>query len=213
MAISFPSNPTTNQTYTYNGTTYTFDSKRWVATTNTVSQASTNVGTANVAPSNPAQGQMWLNTDTGTISVYALGGWIAIGSIMSTINSGSITNGMLANSAVDATKLADSSVTTAKINNYAITAQKIANNTITASQLAAGAAVPTQTGQSGKYLTTDGTNASWSTITRGIVVQQQDINVAITASTVNFVGGGDIVTASGDVVTVNQLSPFLLMGA
>lgn len=29
MALTFPSNPTVGQTYTYNGDTYTFDGKRW----------------------------------------------------------------------------------------------------------------------------------------------------------------------------------------
>jgi hypothetical protein len=36
---------------------------------------------------------------------------------------------------------------------------------ITAEDIGEGAAVPSQSGQSGKYLTTDGTNASWATIT------------------------------------------------
>ena len=49
--------------------------------------------------------------------------------------------------------------------------------------------------------------------TSGLSVQLQGTNVAATANTINFVGGGDSVTASGNVVTVNQLSPFLLMGA
>ena len=40
----------------------------------------------------------------------------------------------------------------------------IVTGSITATQLAAGAAVPTQTGQSGKYLTTDGTSASWANV-------------------------------------------------
>lgn len=42
----------------------------------------------------------------------------------------------------------------------------ITDGAVTAAKLAAGAAVPSQTGQSGKYLTTDGTNASWGTITQ-----------------------------------------------
>ena len=41
----------------------------------------------------------------------------------------------------------------------------ITDGAVTAAKLAAGAAVPSQSGQSGKYLTTNGTTASWGTIT------------------------------------------------
>jgi hypothetical protein len=40
----------------------------------------------------------------------------------------------------------------------------IVDGAVTAAKLAAGAAVPSQTNQSGKYLTTDGTDASWASI-------------------------------------------------
>jgi hypothetical protein len=42
--------------------------------------------------------------------------------------------------------------------------EDIQDGAVTAPKLAAGAAVPDQTGNSGKFLTTDGTNASWATI-------------------------------------------------
>jgi hypothetical protein len=42
--------------------------------------------------------------------------------------------------------------------------EDIADGAVTAAKLAAGAAVPSQSGQSGNFLTTDGTNASWSAI-------------------------------------------------
>lgn len=87
MAISFPSNPTLNQTYTYLTVTYVYDGKRWSPT--------------------------------------------------ATIN-----------------ELAANIVTTASIVDGAVTAPK----------LAAGAAVPSQTGNSGKYLTTNGTTATWATV-------------------------------------------------
>jgi hypothetical protein len=67
---------------------------------------------------------------------------------------GVLTGGNIQDGTVETTDLADGAVTTAKINDGAVTAGK----------LAAGAAVPDQTGQSGKFLTTDGTNASWATI-------------------------------------------------
>jgi hypothetical protein len=46
-----------------------------------------------------------------------------------------------------------------------------------------------------------------------LAVQLQGTTLASAASTINFVGGGDSVTASSSTVTVNQISPFLLMGA
>lgn len=139
MSLSFPSNPTTNQTYTYSGITYTYDGKRWVATTNTVSEASTNVTLANVAPSNPATGQLWLNQDNGTVAVYALGGWVSIGSIMSSIAAGSVTGAMLADKIVTAAKIADSTITSTQITNSTITGAKLADKTVTAAKIADGA--------------------------------------------------------------------------
>mgnify|MGYP003347204305 CR=1 FL=1 len=69
----------------------------------------------------------------------------------------------------------------------------------------------------------DGTSSYWVDIQTPTVasytqpgvltVQLQGTNIAVAATTMNFVGAGDSVTASGNVVTVNQLSPFLLMGA
>jgi len=45
-----------------------------------------------------------------------------------------------------------------------VTTSKIADGAVTAVKLAAGAAVPSQTGNSGKYLTTDGEVATWGTV-------------------------------------------------
>jgi hypothetical protein len=47
-----------------------------------------------------------------------------------------------------------------------VTVDEISDGSITAAKLAPGAAVPDQSGQSGKYLVTDGTNASWGTVTQ-----------------------------------------------
>jgi hypothetical protein len=47
-----------------------------------------------------------------------------------------------------------------------ITGDNVLDGSIKAEDLAPGAAVPTQTGQSGKYLTTDGTTASWGTVSQ-----------------------------------------------
>jgi hypothetical protein len=51
-----------------------------------------------------------------------------------------------------------------------VTGDNVLDGSIKAEDLAPGAAVPSQTGQSGKYLTTDGTNASWGAIVTGVRV-------------------------------------------
>lgn len=47
-----------------------------------------------------------------------------------------------------------------------VTGDNVLDGSITAQDLAPGAAVPSQTGNSGKYLTTDGTNASWGALSQ-----------------------------------------------
>lgn len=46
--------------------------------------------------------------------------------------------------------------------------QDIQDGAVTAAKLAAGAAVPSQTGNANKFLTTDGTTASWAEVTNPI---------------------------------------------
>jgi len=48
--------------------------------------------------------------------------------------------------------------------------QDIKDGAVTAAKLAAGAAVPSQASQAGKYLTTDGTTASWGVLPSSLPV-------------------------------------------
>lgn len=48
MAISFPTNPTINQTYTYLATTYVYDGKRWSPTATINSLSPNTVTTASI---------------------------------------------------------------------------------------------------------------------------------------------------------------------
>lgn len=73
--------------------------------------------------------------------------------------------------------LDDNTVETADIQDGAVTAQK----------LAPGAAVPSQTGQAGKFLTTNGTSANWQTLPSVL----------------------SVLTASGTVVGVSVANGFL----
>ena len=82
------------------------------------------------------------------------------------IGDGEVHTAALANSAVTNAKIADNAIDSEHYVDGSIDTAHIADNAVTAAKIAAGAAVPTQTGQSGKYLTTDGTNASWGTITQ-----------------------------------------------
>jgi hypothetical protein len=105
-----------------------------------------------------------------------------------------------------ATALDDNTVETADIQDGAVTAQK----------LAAGAAVPDQTGNSGKFLTTDGTSASWDDIPPGgqylgnaavkaVAYNAQTIAENLTVlSTYNAMSVGPISINSGNTVTVES---------
>jgi hypothetical protein len=64
---------------------------------------------------------------------------------------------------------ASGDVGTNELADGAVTEAKIGTGAVTANKLAAGAAVPSQSGQSGKFLTTDGTDASWATVNTDLV--------------------------------------------
>ena len=125
MPITFPSNPTVNQTFTAGGKTWTWSGKRWRASS-TTSFTAANIGiydegtlitntpvginfvgngvtvaniagtiTVNVAaslggggasvtvsgtaPASPSEGNLWMNSETGDLYVYAGGGWVLVG--------------------------------------------------------------------------------------------------------------------------------------
>jgi len=81
---------------------------------------------------------------------------------------GVLTGGNIQDGTVETTDLADGAVTTVKISDASVTATK----------LAAGAAVPSQSGQSGKYLTTDGSTASWDApFEGGVVINESGADV------------------------------------
>lgn len=136
MAISFPSNPTTNQTYTYNNKIWVFNGTRWLTagTGNPVNTPIVPITASSTTPGATTEGSLWVDTTTGTLSVYVGGSWV----------------------------LASAGVLNTAANT--IPGTSIVDGSITATQLASGAAVPTQTGHSGQYLTTNGTTASWATV-------------------------------------------------
>lgn len=74
MAISFPSNPTTNQTYTYGSQTWLYNGSVWVL--NVASGAVIQV--QNTAPSTSTAGTLWWDSDTGDFSVYYGNTWAGL---------------------------------------------------------------------------------------------------------------------------------------
>lgn len=136
MAITFPSNPTTNQTYTYGGKVWTFNGSRWLNTGASYISSTpvVPITVSDTTPGTTQEGSIWVDSTTGTLSVYVGGSWV----------------------------LASAGVLNVAANTFP--GNSIIDGSITSTQLAPGAAVPTQTGQTGKFLTTDGSTASWATI-------------------------------------------------
>jgi len=129
MAISFPSNPSLYDTYTYNDKKWTYNGTRWVATGAATAGSTLNgvsVQVATTAPAATKDGMLWVDADTGVLSVALGGQWVTVlgsGGISTVVADGSITAAKLdpnlqigvADGAVTTAKLADGSVTTAKL--------------------------------------------------------------------------------------------------
>jgi len=73
MAFSFPSNPTLNQTYTFNSITWTFNGKGWGRAS---AGGGASVTVSDTAPTSPTEGAVWLASDTGELYVYAASNWV-----------------------------------------------------------------------------------------------------------------------------------------
>jgi len=101
---------------------------------------------------------------------------------------GVLTGGNIQDGTVETTDLADGAITTVKINDGAVTAAK----------LASGAAVPDQSGQSGKYLTTDGSTASWGTVDLSTKVSKTGDTMTGDLIVNTSLGMGDRVMYDGD---------------
>lgn len=80
MPLSFPANPTLNQTYIYSGITWTFNGNGWTK----VSAVSSGGGGAtvtvsNIAPVSPSTGALWVDSDYGDLNVYFSNAWVIVG--------------------------------------------------------------------------------------------------------------------------------------
>lgn len=68
MAIDFPSSPANGATYTYNGKVYTFDGVSWTVATSGGGGSSVTV--SGTPPVSPSAGDMWFNSELGTLNVF-----------------------------------------------------------------------------------------------------------------------------------------------
>ena len=181
------------------------------------------------------QGQ---NVDIGTPSDGTVG--------TAQLADGSVTAAKIADGTVVAAEIADNAVTTAKINADAVTGAKIADNAIgnehleddavgiaelSASGTASSStylrgdnswstvdALPSQSGHNGKYLTTNGSAASWATLdtdanttTKGLYEHAHTIsaNYSITSGN-NAMTAGPITINSSVSVTVPSGSTWVI---
>ena len=72
MAYNFPSNPTLNQTYSYNGRVFIWNGVQWTAI-RTATSTAVPVFVSATAPLNPKIGALWYNTNNQVLYIRALG--------------------------------------------------------------------------------------------------------------------------------------------
>lgn len=80
MAINFPSNPSNNDTYSFNNITWTFDGTRWRKPTPAASAASSTVVSSTEPAGNVATGTIWFDTNASTTKIYSGSGWTEVSS-------------------------------------------------------------------------------------------------------------------------------------
>ena len=77
MAISFPANPNENDSFTSNGKTWVWSGGRWKIVG--ASNRGLSLEISDAAPSNPVQGDMWYESDSGRTYTYYDNVWIELG--------------------------------------------------------------------------------------------------------------------------------------
>jgi hypothetical protein len=78
MPIQFPSNPATNQTYVYNGITWTWTGRNW--TKSAADGGAATVTVSNSAPLSATTGALWVDSEYGDFNTFVGNGWITINS-------------------------------------------------------------------------------------------------------------------------------------
>jgi hypothetical protein len=109
MPIDFPDSPTLNQEFTVNGITWKWNGTAW-----DIVSGGAGFRVSDSAPSSPALGDLWYESDSGEMFIYYDSQWVSP-AVLSSVGT----------SAIGTTQLADSSVTTSKIANDAVTSEKL----------------------------------------------------------------------------------------
>jgi hypothetical protein len=141
MAQNFPSNPTLNTPYTINNESWAYDGSGWV-------RVVTASGTG-ILPSVSGNSGKYLTTDGSTIS------WGTVTTSSVTISDTAPASPTSGNIWFDSTKL----------NTYVYYNDGDSSQWVNATSVSVGTILPTQTGNTGKFLTTDGSTVSWATFT------------------------------------------------
>jgi hypothetical protein len=181
--VDFPSNPVAGNTYSINSQTWLYDGAGWVRTTlNTVIPTQTgNAGrylTTNgsvvtwadsssvtvvsaTQPSLTAAGTLWYDPEYGVLSVYASGVWTDVGgAAASTV--------LVADNPPVSAIQGNLWFNTTDLNTYVYYTDGDSSQWIAVGiedPTTAASVLPSQSGNSGRYLTTNGTTTSWSTFT------------------------------------------------
>jgi len=129
-------------------------------------------------------------------------------------NTFTITSGLTANSLI----IAENGIIQRPITDYSVSGSNVifinapANGidvqirelSLNGGMSSGGISLPTQTSNSGKYLTTDGATASWANVSGGsaLTIKEEGSNLTTTATSIDFVGAGVTATNTGNAVTV-----------
>ena len=222
--------PTDTNTNTNQLTTFTV-SATTDTTATTISQGDDLMFTAGtgITCETTADGTVTIsNTVTDTNTTYTATGLLSIdGSNVITTTANNYTHpnhsGEVTSTGDGATVVADNvvdeanlKVSNAPTNGQFLSAQSAASGGLT---WAAVDALPSQTGNAGKYLTTDATDASWATLdtdanttTKGLYEHAHTINTAYSiTSTNNAMSAGPVVIGSSGSVTVPATSVWTIV--
>ena len=151
MPIDYPSSPTVNQIYTYNGKAWVFNGTAWVGA-GFVGVNASSANTASYVVQRDASG----NFSAGTITATLTGNATNVSGIVALANGG--TGQITANAAVNAL-------------------------------------LPAQASNSGKYLTTNGTDSSWGAVVSGTTIPSGSMQMYAGAIT-QTVSAGTVTTTS-----------------
>jgi hypothetical protein len=174
--------PSTNQLLQYNGT-------NWVNAT-----VSTGGGSVSIADDTTTNGNRYLSflaTTSGTAST------LNVASTKLTFNpsTGTLTTTAFSGSGASLTSLNASNVSSGTL------ALARGGTGATTQAGAANAILPSQTSQSGKYLTTDGTNVSWGTVSTGTSVTVADDT---TTNATRYVVFEDVTSGTSSTINVSS---------